>query len=90
MPHPRFGSDEIARRGGRLYQQLIQSGVATEANLGRILSIDIETGEYELGDDPLVTSRRLQARHAGAAIWTERVGYDAVYALSGTSTRTPS
>jgi len=88
MPHPRFSGEEIARRGEELYEQRIRARVETEENIGKILSIDIETGDSEIGDDPVRTSRRLQARHAGAAIWTRRIGYNAVYALGGTVTRT--
>jgi hypothetical protein len=88
MAHPRFSGEEIARRGEEWYERSIRPQVEADANVGKILSIDIETGDYELGDDPLVTSRRLQARHPAAAIWTKRVGYDAVYAVGGTRTRT--
>lgn len=90
MGHPRFTSDEIAQRGEALYEGSIRSRVEAEPNIGKILSIDIETGAYELGDDPVATSRRLQARHSDAAIWTKRVGYDAVYAIGGTRTRVSS
>jgi hypothetical protein len=86
MSHPRFTGDEIARRGEQWYERSIRSRVEAEANIGKILSIDVETGDYELGDDPVVTSRKLQARHSGAAIWTKRVGYDAVYSVGGTRT----
>ena len=34
------------------------------------------------------TGRRLLAKHPGAATWTKRIGYNAVYALGGTLTRT--
>jgi hypothetical protein len=90
MPHPRFSGEEIARRGEELYEQRLRQRIETEANIGKILSIDIETGDHELGDDLVVTGRRLQALHPGAAIWTRRVGYDVVYALGGTRTRTPA
>jgi hypothetical protein len=88
MAHPRFSREEIARRGEELYEQRIRQRVETAENIGKILSIDIETGDYEIGDDPLHTARRLQARHVGAAIWTRRIGYNAVYALGGTLSRT--
>jgi hypothetical protein len=88
VSHPRFSGEEIARRGEELYKQGVRQRVETEGDIGKILSIDIETGEYEIGDDPVHTARRLQARHAGAAIWTRRIGYNAVYALGGTLTRT--
>lgn len=88
MPHLRFSSEEIARRGEALYQQSIRAKVEMRENIGKILSIDIETGDYEIGADPVLTGRRLQAKHPDAAIWTERIGYNAVYALGGTLTRT--
>jgi hypothetical protein len=40
-----------------------------------------------MGDKPLSTSKRLQARRPEAEIWTERIGYDAVYALGGSLRR---
>ncbi|MEO1433057.1 MAG: hypothetical protein AAFV71_29125 [Cyanobacteria bacterium J06633_8] len=51
------------------------------------MSINIETGEYEIGDDLLITSRRLREKQADAMIWTERIGFNAVFALSGTLVR---
>jgi hypothetical protein len=90
MGHPRFSGEEIARLGEEWYERSIRPLVKAETNVGKILSIDIETGEHELGEDPLVTGRRLQARHPGAAIWTKRVGYDTVYAIGGTRTRIDS
>lgn len=90
MGHPRFSSEEIARRGEECYERAIRARVEAEENIGKILSIDVETDEYELGDDPVSTSRRLHARHDDAAIWTKRLGYDAVYAISGARTRISS
>ena len=56
-------------------------------NIGKIISINIETGEYEIGDDLIVTSRRLREKQADAVIWSERIGFNAVFALSGTLVR---
>jgi hypothetical protein len=89
MPHTHYTREEIGRRGRELYEQRIRAQVETEENVGKIVSIDIETGDYEVVDDVGITSsRRLQAKHLGAAIWAERIGYDAAYALGGTLTRT--
>lgn len=88
MPHPRISSDAIADTGQELYERRLQSQLETKENLGKILSVDVETGDYALGDDPVETSRRLLAKHPGAAIWTCRIGYNAVYAVGGTRTRT--
>jgi hypothetical protein len=83
MPHPRFSSAEIQQRGIELYEQ-IRPRVECEDNIGKLVSIDVETGDYEIGDDAsLEAPLRLHARHPGAAIYTLRIGYDAVYALGG-------
>lgn len=88
MLHPKLSDEEIIRRGKELYQKHIRPQVETTENIGKLISINVETGEYEIGDDLLITSRRLQAKQADAAIWAERIGYDAVYAVSGSLVRT--
>ena len=77
MPHLRFESREISRRGAALYETL-RPLVETEASIGKIISVDIETGDYEIGDYPVQTAR-VQAKHAGAAIYGARIGYRAVF-----------
>jgi hypothetical protein len=89
MPHPRFRSQEITRKGQELYEQL-RKRIETPENIGKIISIDIETSDYEIGDDLLTTGDRLFARHPGAALYGARIGYNAVYALGGTLVRTAS
>jgi hypothetical protein len=88
MGHPRFSGEEISQRGKQIYEQKIRQTVETEENVGKIISIDIETGDYEIAEDLLTAGRRLQARHPDAAIYGSRIGYNAVYSLGGTLTRT--
>ena len=84
MPHARLSSAEISERGKSLYAQTIRPQVDTVDNLGKLVSINVETGDCELGDDSTLDApRRLLARHPDAAIYTLRVDYDAVYALGG-------
>jgi len=47
-------------------------------NHGRIVAIDIETGDYELADDTLGACQALIARRSDAQIWCVRVGHRAV------------
>lgn len=83
MPHPRFSGEEVERRGQELYEQEIRPQVETEANLGKILVIDIETGEYEMDRDEIAASRRAMAKHPGHALYMVRIGYNAVHSLGG-------
>ena len=57
------------------------------ATCGRLVSIDIHTSDYEVGDSLLETVERLQARRPDAEVWTERIGYNAVHAVGGSLRR---
>jgi hypothetical protein len=79
MPHPRISNEEIDRRGQDLYDRVIRKLVETPENIGKQIVIDVETGVYEIDDNGLQASRRLMAKHPGAALYGLRIGYDAVY-----------
>lgn len=83
MGHPRFPGNGISRLGRELYESKIRSVVETEENIGKLLSIDVETAEYEMGYGMLETAGRLHERHSDAAIYTLRIGYDAVVSVRG-------
>ena len=88
MPHPRLSSEEIDRRGEELYERQIRALVETPENIGKIVSIDVETGDYAVADDPIKAGDLVLARHPNAAMYAARIGYDAVYSLGGTLSRT--
>jgi hypothetical protein len=85
MSRSQCGDEEIRRRGKELYEQKIRPKVETEENIGKIVSIDVETGDYEIDKDVLQSARRLLKRRPNGVLWSERIGYDAVYALGGGS-----
>jgi hypothetical protein len=88
MGHPRYSTDEICERGEYLYQSRIRPLIDDETNLGRMLVIDIETGEYEMGDrDGLEASRRALAKRPGAALYGKRIGYRAAAAIGARAAR---
>ena len=66
----------------------VKSSISYKTLLFPIISINVETGEYEIGDDLIITSRRLQAKQPDAPIWAGRIGFNAVYAVGGTLIRT--
>lgn len=88
MLYPKLSDEEIIQRGKELYERQIRPKVEMPENIGKLVAINVETGEYEIDDDLLVISRRLQAKQPDAAIWAERIGYDAVYAVGGSLVRT--
>ena len=80
---PQITGEEITKRGKELYEEIIRPQIETAENLGKIISINVETGEYEIGDDLIITSRKLQTKQADAPIWVGRIGYNAVYTVGG-------
>jgi hypothetical protein len=77
---------KIARRGQAFYRS-IREKVENRENLGKIISIDINTGNYEIDDNLLESSDRLQREWPESVIWAERIGFSAVYAVGGTLTK---
>lgn len=88
MPHPRIPSKIISSRGKEWYETEIRQKVETEENIGKQIVIDIETGEYEIDESGLEASLRMLKKKPEAALYGARIGYDAVYAIGGTLTRT--
>ena len=77
---PRYSKEEAARRGTEIYdrdiRKLIEAG-----NKGKVVAIDIDTGEYELAEDTVIASDRLFQRLPDAQIWFVRVGRPAVHRI---------
>jgi len=80
--HPRYTSDEIALRGQEWYDREIRAKVEP-GNKGRMVAIDIETGEYEIDDDRLAAAHRALAKHPDAALYGVRVGYPTAGKIGG-------
>jgi hypothetical protein len=74
----RYSKEELARRGQELYESQIRHQVETDNN-GRIVAIDIETGDFEVADNVLFATNRLFARYPEAQPWVIRIGHRAVY-----------
>jgi hypothetical protein len=90
MPNPRYSAQEMGRMGRELYEARIRKLVETEENLGKIISIDVETGDYEIGDSALSSSDAILERKPDAQLYGMRIGYNAVYAIGGAISRTYS
>jgi hypothetical protein len=78
---------KIARRGQDLYNRSIRTQVETRENIGKIIAIDLDTGNYEIDENLLEAIDRLQSQFPDAIIWAERIGFNAVYAVGGSLTK---
>ena len=83
MPQKRLSSEELWRRGDDWYDNYIRPIIETEDNIGKLIDIDVETGDYEIGTDheSLELSDRLIAKNPDAQIIERRIGYPAIAVL---------
>ncbi len=88
MPHPRYSSLEIVRRGQALYEQQLCAQVAAD-NMGKFLALDIETGEYEIDTDERAALTRAKAKRPDAPLYLLRIGSPTAYRLGGTVQEPP-
>jgi len=83
----KYSKEEFARRGKSLYNSQIRAQVE-KSNYGKIVAIDIETGDFEIADDSMTASNLLRKRHPGAIAWFTRVGHRTVHRIGSTSAYT--
>jgi hypothetical protein len=88
MRYPKYTKEEFARRGHELYESQIRSQVE-EGNHGKIVAIDIETGAFELAEEPRIAVDRLYDRYPDAQPWVIRIGHRAVFRIGSQSLRKP-
>ncbi|MGA1408617.1 MAG: hypothetical protein ACO37W_02620 [Prochlorotrichaceae cyanobacterium] len=74
----RYPKEELAERGQKLYESGIRQQVEA-GNEGKIVAIDIETGNFEVAETVMAATNRLFERHPEAQPWGIRIGHRAVY-----------
>lgn len=70
----------IARRGQAIYDARLKSRLEPKHN-GKLVAIDVETGDYVVGDDALVAGDQLRRRRRDVVSYVVRIGSRAVYKL---------
>ena len=78
---------ETGDRAQVIYDRL-KPQIETEENIGRIISIDVLTGDYAIADEILPAADALRERQPAGRLFAMRIGYNAVYAIGGARKRT--
>jgi hypothetical protein len=85
---PRYSKEEFAKRGDLIYQTQIRPQVEA-GNHGKIVAIDIETGDFELANSSMIAVDKLYERKPDAQPWVIRIGHRAVFRFGSRSQRKP-
>jgi hypothetical protein len=75
---PRYSKEEHARRGAQLYEKQIRPQIEA-GNHGKIVAIDVDSGDFELADDLLPAANRLLAHRPDAQLWFACIGHRGVH-----------
>ena len=78
MAQPKLGPKEQATFAKTLYWEKIRPTL-TEADIGKFVIIDVNSGEYEIDEKSAEASLRLKKRMPAAFAFGLRVGYSAAY-----------
>ena len=80
---------DAAAIGRAIYEDNILPQMKAE-DKGKVVVIDVNSGDYEIGYDDATAMFNLLERRPDAFTWSERVGYPAVHRMGFTFSRRPS
>ena len=79
--------EEVATRANKLYADKIRAVVEYEDNIGKMVVIDAQTGEYAVDRSGIHSAIALKAKNPHARLFTIRIGYDVAVSFGGNSER---
>ena len=71
----KYAPEQLDQLGRAVFERVVKPKL-TAADDGKHVALDVESGEYEIGDDEFAVSRRLLVRVPAAQFWDTRVGYE--------------
>jgi hypothetical protein len=79
--------EEVAHRAKQFYEVEIRQKVEQKDNLGKMIVIDAETGEYEIDESGVESMLALKQKNPNARLFMMRIGYNAAFGFGGTMER---
>ena len=80
-------TEEVVIAGSKIYEQKIRLLVETPENIGKMLTLDVETGEYKIGTNSIEGAIDLKQNRPMARLFTLRIGHDVGVSFGGLSER---
>ena len=85
MTQQEMSKEEFGRIADELYKTCIRPLVETEDNIGKLILINVNTGDYDIYEraDAINRTDQMLIKHPDAQLLELRIGYDAVQAFGG-------
>jgi hypothetical protein len=78
-----LSSEEVAQQAMKLYEFSIRDAVEIEANIGKMVIIDVETGKYQVDLNGIESARYLRQQNPTARLFGIKIGYNVAASFSG-------
>ena len=72
---------EISSKGWRILEALPQK--VKEEHFRQFIAIDVDSGNYFIGDTAIEATRKAQAKYPGKVFFLGRIGYRTAYTFKG-------
>ncbi|NET29704.1 hypothetical protein [Okeania sp. SIO1I7] len=79
--------EEVGKIAEQLYQNSIRAAVEIPENIGKMVIIDIETGDYSVNKNGLEAANYLYEKNPLARLFGIRIGYKVAVSFSGSMER---
>ncbi len=78
-----LSSEEVGKLARELYENGIRQQVDKEENIGKMVIIDIETGEYAVDETGRESAHYLRSKNSFARLYGIRIGYKFAVSFCG-------
>ncbi len=79
--------EEVAKIAELMYSESIRQKVESKENIGKMVIIDIESGDYEVDKNGLHAANRLSEKYPDVRLYGIRIGYNVAASLGGVMER---
>jgi hypothetical protein len=78
-------AEKVISTGEKIYENNIRQVVETADNIGKMLTLDVETGEYRIHDRGMENALELKQQRPMVKLYTLKIGYEVGAAFGGLS-----
>ena len=80
--------EEVAKRAQALYEERIRALIEEPSNTGKMVIIDVETGDFAIDELGFDSANTLRQKNPNARVFGIRIGYNVGASLGGILERT--